>query len=139
MIDFIVFFVIAVSFVYLLSLTVKLRVKNLSLINENLEVYIRNSIISDELKNRLEQADIQSVGKNDDFLKFISQSRDWAFEYIETTQEEIYQFIEKAGPVIEYLDEFDPPIITDAQKKALIEGYYAIKTSIPDEYGKLDT
>jgi hypothetical protein len=133
------FFINAVAFVYLLSLTVKLRVKNLSLINENLEVYIRNSILTQELKNRLEQADIQSLASNDDFLKFVSQSRDWAFEYIESTQENIYEFVTKAGPVIEYLDEFDPPIITNDQKKALVGAYNSIRSTLPDEYGKLDT
>jgi len=139
MFNFIMFFINAVAFVYLLSLTVKLRVKNLSLINENLEVYIRNSILTQELKNRLEQADIQSLASNDDFLKFVSQSRDWAFEYIESTQENIYEFVTKAGPVIEYLDEFDPPIITNDQKKALVGAYNSIRSTLPDEYGKLDT
>jgi hypothetical protein len=133
------FFINAVAFVYLLSLTVKLRIKNLSLINENLEVYIRNSILTQELKDRLEQADIQSLASNDDFLKFVSQSRDWAFEYIESTQENIYEFVTKAGPVIEYLDEFDPPIITNDQKKALVGAYNSIRSTLPDEYGKLDT
>jgi hypothetical protein len=133
------FFINAVAFVYLLSLTVKLRVKNLSLINEKLEVYIRNSILTKELKDRLEQADIQTLASNDDFLKFVSQSRDWAFEYIENTQENIYEFVTKAGPVIEYLDEFDPPIITNDQKKALIGAYNSIRSTLPDEYGKIDT
>lgn len=139
MFNFIMFFINAVAFVYLLSLTVKLRIKNLSLINENLEVYIRNSILTQELKDRLEQADIQSLASNDDFLKFVSQSRDWAFEYIESTQENIYEFVTKAGPVIEYLDEFDPPIITNDQKKALVGAYNSIRSTLPDEYGKLDT
>ena len=139
MFNVIMFFINAVAFVYLLSLTVKLRIKNLSLINENLEVYIRNSILTQELKDRLEQADIQSLASNDDFLKFVSQSRDWAFEYIESTQENIYEFVTKAGPVIEYLDEFDPPIITNDQKKALVGAYNSIRSTLPDEYGKLDT
>ena len=139
MFNFIMFFINAVAFVYLLSITVKLRVKNLSLINENLEVYIRNSILTKELKDRLEQADIQTLASNDDFLKFVSQSRDWAFEYIESTQENIYEFVTKAGPVIEYLDEFDPPIITNDQKKALVGAYNSIRSTLPDEYGKIDT
>jgi hypothetical protein len=133
------FFINVVAFVYLLSVTVKLRIKNISLINENLEVYIRNSILTKELKDRLEQADIQSLASNDDFLKFVSQSRDWAFEYIESTQENIYEFVTKAGPVIEYLDEFDPPIITNDQKKTLVGAYNSIRSTLPDEYGKLDT
>ena len=113
--------------------------KNESFVNENLEVYIRNSILTKELKDRLEQADIQTLANNDDFLKFVSQSRDWAFEYIESTQENIYEFVTKAGPVIEYLDEFDPPIITNDQKKALVGAYNSIRSTLPDEYGKIDT
>jgi hypothetical protein len=40
------------------------------------------------------------------FLKFVSDSRDWAFEYIEEVQLALNNFKAKAGPQIEYFDKY---------------------------------
>lgn len=41
------------------------------------------------LKEELEKAKLADVNGSDGFLKFVSQSRDWAFEYIEDVQKAI--------------------------------------------------
>ena len=40
------------------------------------------------------------------FLKFISESRDWAFQYIEEVQGGLKEFVSKVDPVIAYFDRF---------------------------------
>lgn len=47
----------------------------------------------------------ESVHK-ENFIKFLSDSRDWAYEYIETVQEELNTFISSVKPDIDYFDEY---------------------------------
>lgn len=42
----------------------------------------------------------------EDFLKFVSDSRDWAFEYIEEFQTELNNFVKEVGPLVEYFDKY---------------------------------
>jgi hypothetical protein len=43
------------------------------------------------------------VEQSEGFLNFISESRDWAFKYIEDVQQAIVEFGKKIGPEIKYL------------------------------------
>ena len=63
---------------------------------------------------------------NEDFLKFISDSRDWAYTYIETTQEKINSFINDVGPIIDYLEYYNncDVIFTYIQTPSLDNGLY---------------
>lgn len=40
------------------------------------------------------------------FIKFLSDSRDWAYDYIETTQKTISRFIQEVEPELEYYKRF---------------------------------
>lgn len=51
------------------------------------------------------KVDADSVHK-ESFIKFLSDSRDWAFDYIEQTQKTISKFIEEVEPHIEYYKEY---------------------------------
>ncbi len=79
---------------------------------------------------------------NEDFLKFISDSRDWAYSYIEDVQSSLNKFISDVEPEISYFDEFG--IIGSAyphyeSMKKISEAYKELKKLMPDDYGKIDT
>lgn len=79
---------------------------------------------------------------NEDFLKFISDSRDWAYSYIEDVQSSLNKFISDIEPEISYFDEFG--IIGSAyphyeSMKKISEAYKELKKLMPDDYGKIDT
>lgn len=42
----------------------------------------------------------------ENFIKFLSDSRDWAFDYIEEVQSGLKHFIEEVGPEIEYYNKY---------------------------------
>lgn len=51
--------------------------------------------------------DIEKDEKHkESFIKFLSDSRDWAFDYIEKTQKTISKFIDEVEPEIEYYKEY---------------------------------
>jgi hypothetical protein len=58
-----------------------------------------------ELKNDQDIKTDESVHK-ENFLKFISESRDWAFDYIENVQNVIKNILEQTESTIEYHNNF---------------------------------
>ena len=65
------------------------------------ELFIKNKAL-EEINNQLQQQDFSSDAEThkENFIKFLSDSRDWAFEYIEksqTTIKEVSKELEKNG------------------------------------------
>ena len=106
--------------------------KNIQILAETLEFFILQEAQEAQVKTDKERF-------NEDFLKFISDSRDWAYTYIETTQKKINSFINDVGPVIDYLEKYDSPILIEQQRLSIIEGYKVIKSILPEDYGKIET
>jgi len=69
-------------------------------------------IIANTLKLLLHQEEQFKAKKtdkeraNEDFLKFVSDSRDLAYEYIESVQTGLQKFIDEVEPQIEYYDKY---------------------------------
>lgn len=79
---------------------------------------------------------------NEAFLKFVSDSRDWAYTYIEDVQKSLNEFIISIEPEIIYFDEYG--IVGSAfphyhSMKKISEAYKELKKLIPDDYGKINT
>jgi hypothetical protein len=73
----------------------------------------------------------------ENFLKFISESRDWAFEYIETVQEGLSTFIDAVEHDINYFNEYGQVISMnrpdyDAMKR-ISAAYKELKKLLPEE------
>ena len=81
----------------------------------------------DEIENDKIQSD-ESVHK-ENFIKFISDSRDWAYEYIEEVQTGLKRFIDETAPEIQYFRDYSDTM-------ALAPNYYSMK-KISEEYDKL--
>jgi alpha-L-fucosidase len=89
------------------------------------------------------EASLQSpVSKEDqdihkeNFIKFLSDSRDWAFEYIEDVQKQLETFIRDIEPEIMYFDEYG--IVGDAyphyhSMKKISAAYKDLKKLLPEE------
>jgi hypothetical protein len=51
-------------------------------------------------------AEDKNLNTNEGFVKFLSDSRDWAFAYIEEVQTTLNKFVDEVGPDIEYYRTF---------------------------------
>jgi hypothetical protein len=73
----------------------------------------------------------QEVHK-ENFIKFLSDSRDWAFEYIEDVQNGLQKFVEDIEPEINYFKEYGDIV-------SMHPNYYSMKkiTEYYDELVKL--
>jgi len=99
----------AVAYGVLLLIIVVLLINNLAIRSKNrrlstdiIQIALDKSIISKKLKEELDKKDSESIEKSEGFLKFISQSRDWAFDYIEQVQTALLEFKNKIEPEILY-------------------------------------
>ena len=137
MIDFIIFLVTILVVVTLLISVVKLRLKNRRLAAELLQATLDQNILLTKLAEELKKKEEVSVEKTDGFLKFISDSRDMAFQYIEGIQEALAKFRDKAGPEIEYMLTYGTATGDSLQLKSFlkIEKAYKelIKETLPTE------
>jgi len=70
----------------------------------------------------------QEVHK-ENFIKFLSDSRDWAFTYIEDVQTELKKFAEEIEPEIDYFREY-------GDIASMQPNYYSMK-KISEAYDKL--
>jgi hypothetical protein len=88
-------------------------------------------MLLEKLINEIEESKIktdESVHK-ENFIKFLSDSRDWAYEYIEDVQAGLNNFINETAPEINYFKEYGDTM-------SLAPNYYSMK-KIAEEYEKL--
>lgn len=81
---------------------IKLQFRNRKLVVRLAQEAVDKKIVQDLLNEELARQDSQAVEQSEGFLRFISQSRDWAFEYIEQVQNAISAFKNKVEPRILY-------------------------------------
>jgi len=81
-----------------------------------------------ELQNDKDLKTNESVHK-ENFLKFLSDSRDWAFNYIEEVQNGLSKFVDELEPEINYFKEY-------GDIGSMAPNYYSMKKFV-EEYEKL--
>lgn len=117
-----------------LAISYVLLLKQLTKTSEALAKLI---IISDFLTNATnpsqDQEDLDT--SKESFIKFLSESRDWAFEYIEEVQTNLQEFVDKVSPDIDYFDQYG--VIgsgpeNDALKR-ISKAFKELKRLLPEE------
>jgi hypothetical protein len=127
----IVLSVISTSFIFLFIIE---RKKNLA-------------ILANTIKLLIMQEQEQSINKtekeksNEDFLKFVSDSRDLAYTYIEEVQLLLNKFITDVEPEIAYFDEYG--IASSAyphyhSMKKISGAYKELKKLLPEDYDRIE-
>jgi choline kinase len=139
MFEFIVFSLFIISFIGLMIGNIKLKIKVSTLTLKILEERIDKNIIIDKAKKEIENE--KKVEDTEGFLKFISDSRDWAFSYIEQVQAGLEKFDKNAGKHIRYFNQFAE--LSDGQPlhDILVEiskEYEDLKKLLPADYGKIE-
>lgn len=120
-----IFLVISLLVISLSSIALqnkKLKVKAAQAELDRLTVYVQAEKIFKEESERAKQSD-------DGFIKFMSKSRDWAFEYIEQVQMDLYN-------LKELFDEIGVAPKTVAQANDLHERIRVVLKNLPDDEEK---
>ena len=110
------------------------RKRNLTILAQTLEFLMIQEAQQESNKTDKERA-------NEDFLKFVSDSRNEAYSYIEDMQASLNKFISDVEPEISYFDEYGE--IGSAyphynSMKKISKSYKELKKIMPVDYGKID-
>jgi hypothetical protein len=116
-----------------IQLKIKLSSTTVELIKANIDKVIIAEKLS-ETKNK-NKADPSSEA----FLKFVSDSRDWAYTYIEDVQASLNKFIVDVEPEILYFDTYGDLMGAEPNYKSMKKisvAYKELKKILPDDYGE---
>jgi predicted PurR-regulated permease PerM len=72
---------------------------------------------------------------NESYVKFLSDSRDWAYEYIQEVQEKLETFSKKVEPQLNYYNTYGTSVQGPHQilAKEISEAYEDLKTIMPED------
>jgi biopolymer transport protein ExbB/TolQ len=104
-----------------------------------LSFYIQSEMHKHMLGQRIEELQkelsTKELSETDGFVKFISQSRDWAFQYIEEVQKALTEFDEVVDPLLKWAMRFGILNGETAHTKILreiSEAYDKLKSVLPE-------
>lgn len=139
--DFIAFGILGFFVFVLLINNLKLRSKTKKLTSQIIQISLDKAVISEQLKKVLDKKDSESIEQSEGFLKFISQSREWAFDYIEQVQAALLEFKNKVEPEIEYSKTYGMSVAESVHSKIIDRisiAYEDLKTVFPEDHVKKD-
>lgn len=111
-VEIVVYVLVAVTITLLFFSIVKLVLSNRKLFARAVQAEMDRIVTMVELEKLNAEKNAQAIEKTDGFLKFISESRDWAFQYIEDVQEAIKEYDAA-------LSKNDPHLMNAAYKKLI--------------------
>jgi len=121
-------------FAYYLSL------KKLSKLTEHCaKLFIDNMTLQKFVDDELFKNTTDQEVHKENFIKFLSDSRDWAFTYIEDVQSGLSEFIEDIKPEIEYFKEYGDTVSMQPNyysMKKITEAYDKLVKLLPEEESK---
>jgi hypothetical protein len=133
MIELVLIFILSISTSLFLYLYLKQKKANKYIVANTIKLLLHKEIEHKENKTDKEKA-------NEDFLKFVSDSRDWAYQYIEDVQASLNKFISDLEPEIAYFDEYG--IVGSAfphyhSMKKISGAYKELKKLLPEDYDRI--
>jgi hypothetical protein len=135
MIEFLFLIILFLSSLFFAFLFYTQKKKNIELIMQ-----ITNFIFSQTEEQEKNKTDKEKA--NEDFLKFVSDSRDLAYSYIDEVQTSLNKFINDIEPEINYFREYGDLSSMSPNyysMKKIAESYNKLKSFLPEDYGTIDT
>jgi hypothetical protein len=134
MIQSILLVILSVSTTTLAFLFSIQKKKNVQILANTLQFLILQEAEQEKNKTDKDQS-------NEDFLKFVSDSRDWAYQYIEDVQELLNKFITDIEPEILYFDTYGDLMSAEPNynsMKKISGAYKELKKMLPEDYDKIE-
>ena len=108
--NLIAYILCAVLIAYLVIDGIKLRFRHRKVVADAMQLAVDKIALIQKVQELASKEDATSVEQTEGFLKFVSDSRDWAFEYIEEVQTAISDYVAA-------LDNGDPDRIAESLEK----------------------
>jgi hypothetical protein len=126
--------VVTIVLFYTTYRLLRYRIAFQNLANEYLQKLSDNELLLKEINRLNQQINNKELENSDGFLKFVSDSRDWAFQYIEQVQKALNEFDEEVAPRLEWATTYGrlagDTVHTDTVN-TISEAYNKLKTVLP--------
>ena len=134
-IEFAVFAIALLVFVGLIITNIHTRLQNNKLKASLTQESIDRAIVMQEMQKLMAEIDTKNSNQNDGFLKFVSESREAAFKYIEEVQAAIGEFDNRVGPVVKHYKETGKVLERRPSElvRELTQAYDKLMDSMPKE------
>jgi hypothetical protein len=119
------------------TLNIKLSESRMEVIRAHLD----KTIISEKLIEVSEKKNKLDDPSSEAFLKFVSDSRDWAYQYIDEVQESLNKFITDIEPEILYFDTYGDLMSAEPNynsMKKISGAYKELKKMLPEDYDRIE-
>ena len=122
----------AISYTFLFIKVVKLK-KSLS------KLFIEKTLLQEYIestKSIIDEKNFEDSVHKENFIRFLSDSRDWAYKYIEDVQFGIKEFIDSVDPDLLHFDEYGKVGSAYPHYEAMVRinnAYKKLKTLMPKE------
>jgi hypothetical protein len=141
MIELISFVFFIFLFFALIINNVRFKIKTVSMSKELIQSHIDKTVLAEKLFEASARNLLKKETESDAFLKFVSDSRDWAYQYIDDVQEGLNKFIIDIEPEIAYFDEYGE--VGSAyphyhSMKKISGAYKELKKLLPEDYDRIE-
>jgi len=123
----------ALSYMLVLKQSIKLKrdISKLFIENTLLQEYV------DLTKSTKTKEDSDESIHKENFIKFLSDSRDWAFSYIESVQKGLTKFVSDVDADVSHFDEYGDALSMSRpdypSMKNISKAYKELKTLLPED------
>ena len=126
-------FCFALSYILVLSQSVKLK-KDIT------RLFIENTLLQEYVdltkSTKTKENSDESIHK-ENFIKFLSDSRDWAFSYIESVQKGLTKFVNDVDADVSHFDKYGDAVSMSRpdypSMKNISKAYKELKTLLPED------
>lgn len=120
---------VAALFLAVILLSFKVRDLSVKLAKEKID----NLALREKLAELTDRGESKNIEQTEGFVKFISQSRDWAFQYIEKVQIAIKNFQDVFHPFAVSYYERKKTRITKEEFQTIVDAYKELVDRLPEE------
>jgi uncharacterized protein YacL len=134
-INIIIYVILTVFIAYLGFRNLSLRRNLQNTIADKIQAQVNKEILSIEYSKVVQELENKKLEKSDDFIKFLSDSRDWAFEYIEDVQENLSKFDKQMNSFVEWNDTYGSVTGDNVHSEKIKEisvAYQELKNLLPE-------
>jgi hypothetical protein len=134
-INIVIYFLSTLIIAYFGFRNLSLRRKVTDEIAKRLQAEINKNIIVAEYNSLMQDMENQKLTKSDDFIKFLSDSRDWAFTYIEDVQANLSNFDKQMTSFIEWNNTYGSTAgdnVHSEKIKQISLAYEELKSLLPE-------
>lgn len=133
-INLVLFSTSLVLILVLLYLVIKSNLNKRKILALYIQSEMHKHMLGQKIEELQKELSSKELSETDGFIKFISQSRDWAFEYIEEVQKALVEFDEVVAPQLEWATTYGRlagDTVHTNTINTISEAYNKLKTLLP--------